>query len=75
MKDDEDIKKYFAAFHLYDSLPAAVVVDDFGAFFSERYFTLLYCAVFQCGFYTITQTTVDAIILLPFCISQLKSLV
>lgn len=35
--DDEDgIKKYFAAFHLNDTFPAAVVVDDFGDFFEER---------------------------------------
>ncbi|OAY42530.1 uncharacterized protein LOC110622011 [Manihot esculenta] len=34
--DDEGIKKYFAAFHLYDKFPVAVVIDDFGDFFSER---------------------------------------
>ncbi|XP_022762542.1 uncharacterized protein LOC111308479 isoform X3 [Durio zibethinus] len=35
--DDEDgIKKYFAAFHLNDTFPAAVIVDDFGDFFDER---------------------------------------
>lgn len=37
MHDDEGIKKYFAAFHLYDKFPVAVVIDDFGDFFSERY--------------------------------------
>lgn len=36
MEDDEGIKKYFAAFHLYDTFPVAVVVDDFGDFFDER---------------------------------------
>ncbi|KDP23270.1 hypothetical protein JCGZ_23103 [Jatropha curcas] len=34
--DDEGIKKYFAAFHLYDKFPAAVIIDDFGDFFNER---------------------------------------
>ncbi|XP_009378809.1 uncharacterized protein LOC103967257 isoform X1 [Pyrus x bretschneideri] len=34
--DEEGIKKYFAAFHLHDTFPVAVVIDDFGAFFDER---------------------------------------
>ncbi|MBA0642290.1 hypothetical protein Goklo_026710, partial [Gossypium klotzschianum] len=34
--DDEGIKKYFAAFHLKDTFPIAVVVDDFRDFFHER---------------------------------------
>ncbi|WRX15937.1 hypothetical protein QQP08_008424 [Theobroma cacao] len=34
--DDDGIKKYFAAFHLHDTFPAAVIVDDFGDFFQER---------------------------------------
>ncbi|KAE8726057.1 ADP-ribosylation factor GTPase-activating protein AGD3-like [Hibiscus syriacus] len=34
--DDEGIKKYFAAFHLNDTSPVAVIVDDFGDFFDER---------------------------------------
>ncbi|PKI71421.1 uncharacterized protein LOC116210341 isoform X2 [Punica granatum] len=32
----EGLKKYFAAFHLHDTLPAAVVIDDFGDLFDER---------------------------------------
>ncbi|KAI4295256.1 hypothetical protein L6164_035322 [Bauhinia variegata] len=36
VNDDEDIKKCFAAFHLYDTLPAAVIIDDFGDFFNDR---------------------------------------
>ncbi|XP_015697178.1 uncharacterized protein LOC102711378 [Oryza brachyantha] len=36
VEDDEGIRKYFAAFHLLDSFPAAVIVDDFADFFSER---------------------------------------
>ncbi|XP_020215127.1 uncharacterized protein LOC109799053 isoform X1 [Cajanus cajan] len=36
VNDDEDIRKYFAAFHLYDTLPAAVVIDDFGDFFDNK---------------------------------------
>ncbi|KAK2434760.1 tRNA dimethylallyltransferase [Trifolium repens] len=36
MNDDEDIRKYFAAFHLYDTLPDAVVIDDFGDFFDNK---------------------------------------
>jgi hypothetical protein len=37
VEDDEGIKKYFAAFHLHDTFPLSVVVDDFGDFFYERY--------------------------------------
>ncbi|RDX79813.1 hypothetical protein CR513_39722, partial [Mucuna pruriens] len=36
VNDDEDIRNYFAAFHLYDTLPAAVVIDDFGDFFDNK---------------------------------------
>ncbi|XP_020093542.1 uncharacterized protein LOC109713764 isoform X3 [Ananas comosus] len=36
VEDDEGIKKYFAAFHLHESFPVAVIIDDFGDFFSER---------------------------------------
>ncbi|TKY67886.1 hypothetical protein E2542_SST10782 [Spatholobus suberectus] len=36
VNDDEDIRKYFAAFHLHDTLPAAVVIDDFGYFFDNK---------------------------------------
>lgn len=36
VNDDEDIRKYFAAFHLYDTLPNAVVIDDFGDFFDNK---------------------------------------
>ncbi|KAK4791306.1 hypothetical protein SAY86_031719 [Trapa natans] len=34
--NDEGVKKYFAAFHLHDKFPAAVVIDDFGDLFNER---------------------------------------
>lgn len=37
MDDDEGIRNYFAAFHLYAEFPVAVVVDDFGDFFHERF--------------------------------------
>ncbi|XP_061346961.1 uncharacterized protein LOC133292556 isoform X2 [Gastrolobium bilobum] len=37
INDDEDIRKYFAAFHLLDTFPAAVVIDDFGDFFDQKY--------------------------------------
>nr|CAB3494484.1 unnamed protein product [Digitaria exilis]CAB3504687.1 unnamed protein product [Digitaria exilis] len=36
IEDGDEIRKYFAAFHLLDNFPAAVIVDDFGDFFSER---------------------------------------
>lgn len=57
MEDDEEIKKYFAAFHLHDKIPTAVVVDDFGDFFDDRFFLFLFfwggnhfCELFiQCG--------------------------
>ncbi|KAF8020912.1 hypothetical protein BT93_G1353 [Corymbia citriodora subsp. variegata] len=36
VEDDEAVKKYFAAFHLHESFPSAIVVDDFGELFDER---------------------------------------
>ncbi|WVZ59222.1 hypothetical protein U9M48_009406 [Paspalum notatum var. saurae] len=36
IEDGDEIRKYFAAFHLLDNFPAAVIVDDFADFFSER---------------------------------------
>ncbi|KMZ57108.1 hypothetical protein ZOSMA_89G00610 [Zostera marina] len=35
IKDDEGIKKYFAAFHLHDNIPSTVIIDGFGDFFVE----------------------------------------
>ncbi|CAN6295632.1 unnamed protein product [Urochloa humidicola] len=35
-EDGDEIRKYFAAFHLLDNFPAADIVDDFADFFSER---------------------------------------
>ncbi|PIA26105.1 hypothetical protein AQUCO_10000041v1 [Aquilegia coerulea] len=35
VEDDQGIKKYFAAFHLLKTFPAAVIVDDFGDFFDD----------------------------------------
>ncbi|RWR74454.1 hypothetical protein CKAN_00278300 [Cinnamomum micranthum f. kanehirae] len=37
LEDDEGIKKYFAAFHLHETLPTAVIIDDFGEFFDDRH--------------------------------------
>ncbi|GJM84752.1 hypothetical protein PR202_ga00452 [Eleusine coracana subsp. coracana] len=37
VEDGEEIRKYFAAFHLLDDFPAAVIVDDFADYFSERF--------------------------------------
>ncbi|KAI4340626.1 hypothetical protein MLD38_025441 [Melastoma candidum] len=34
--DDEGLRKYFAAFHLLKTVPASVIVDDFGELFDER---------------------------------------
>ncbi|KAL2253826.1 uncharacterized protein LOC105168477 isoform X3 [Sesamum indicum] len=34
--DDEGIKNYFAAFHLHDTFPVSVIIDDFADFFNER---------------------------------------
>ncbi|KAL5541307.1 hypothetical protein UlMin_042529 [Ulmus minor] len=43
-RNDEGIKKYFAAFHLHDTFPTVVVIDDFGDFFEEMYhFITLLC--------------------------------
>ncbi|KAJ0969260.1 hypothetical protein J5N97_022137 [Dioscorea zingiberensis] len=36
VEDDDGIKKYFAAFHLHESFPLAVIIDDFADFFGER---------------------------------------
>lgn len=36
IENDEDIKKYFAAFHLHENFPAAVIIDDFSDFFNDR---------------------------------------
>jgi hypothetical protein len=36
IEDGDEIIKYFAAFHLLDNFPAAIIVDDFADFFSER---------------------------------------
>ncbi|XP_020570620.1 uncharacterized protein LOC110017837 isoform X5 [Phalaenopsis equestris] len=33
VEDDVEIKKYFAAFHLHERFPVAVIIDDFGDFF------------------------------------------
>ncbi|KAJ4894369.1 hypothetical protein Rs2_21163 [Raphanus sativus] len=33
--DDEGLRNYFAAFHLHLHLPAAVVIDDFGDYFTN----------------------------------------
>ncbi|CAA0816724.1 Unknown protein [Striga hermonthica] len=34
--DYEGIKKFFAAFHLLDTFPVSVIIDDFADFFDER---------------------------------------
>ncbi|XLS50019.1 hypothetical protein HN51_010696 [Arachis hypogaea] len=36
VNDDQDIRNFFAAFHLFDTLPAALVIDDFGHFFDNK---------------------------------------
>ncbi|XP_078173578.1 tRNA dimethylallyltransferase isoform X2 [Carex rostrata] len=36
IEDYEDIKMYFAAFHLHEKFPSAVIIDDFGGFFNDR---------------------------------------
>ncbi|KAL5717359.1 hypothetical protein ACHQM5_010375 [Ranunculus cassubicifolius] len=36
VEDDDGIKKYFASFHLHETFPSAVIVDDFGDFFNDR---------------------------------------
>lgn len=35
VEDDEEIKNFFAAFHLHESFPVAVIIDDFGEFFMD----------------------------------------
>lgn len=41
VEDDEGIKKYFAAFHLHNTFPSTIIIDDFGDFFDERCLFLL----------------------------------
>ncbi|KAE9593470.1 hypothetical protein Lal_00029429 [Lupinus albus] len=36
LNDDQDIRNYFSAFHLHHTLPAAVLIDDFGLFFHNN---------------------------------------
>ncbi|OIW05571.1 hypothetical protein TanjilG_23357, partial [Lupinus angustifolius] len=36
LNDDQDIRNYFSAFHLYHTLPAAVLIDDFPLFFHNN---------------------------------------
>ncbi|CAK9171908.1 unnamed protein product [Ilex paraguariensis] len=36
LDDHEDIKKYFAAFHIHDAFPLSIIIDDFGDFFDDR---------------------------------------
>lgn len=35
--DIEGVNKYFSAFHLYDTFPVSVIIDDFGDLFDDRY--------------------------------------
>ena len=66
MDDDKGIKNYFAAFHLHDTFPAAVVVDDFGDFFEERY--LVSNVIFSCKKYTqYIQKIILIFTILPMC--------
>ena len=36
VEDDEDIRKYFAAFHLHHKMPRVVIIDDFLELFDDR---------------------------------------
>ncbi|KAK1278453.1 hypothetical protein QJS04_geneDACA003372 [Acorus gramineus] len=36
IEDDDGIRKYFSAFHLHETFPKSVIIDDFGDFFSDR---------------------------------------
>ncbi|KAI3796869.1 hypothetical protein L1987_39555 [Smallanthus sonchifolius] len=36
VEDEEGINKFFAAFHMHDTFPVLVIIDDFGDFFDER---------------------------------------
>ncbi|GKA93813.1 hypothetical protein Tco_0815799 [Tanacetum coccineum] len=36
VEDEEGINKFFAAFHMHDTFPGLVVIDDLGDFFDER---------------------------------------
>lgn len=37
MDDSEGLNNYFAAFHLHDTFPVSVIIDDFGDLFDDRY--------------------------------------
>lgn len=36
VEDEEGINKFFAAFHMHDTFPVLVIIDDLGEFFDER---------------------------------------
>lgn len=36
VEDEEGINKFFAAFHMHDTFPGLVIIDDLGDFFDER---------------------------------------
>ncbi|CAL0334268.1 unnamed protein product [Lupinus luteus] len=36
LNDDQDIRNYFSAFHLYHTLPTAILIDDFALFFHDK---------------------------------------
>ncbi len=42
IQDDEELRKYFAAFHLQRLFPRAVIIDDFYDLFNERCVTLTF---------------------------------
>lgn len=66
MDDDKGIKNYFAAFHLHDTFPAAVVVDDFRDSFEERY--LVSNVIFSCKKYAqYIQKIILFFTILPMC--------
>jgi hypothetical protein len=35
VEDDEDVRKYFAAFHLHEKIPRVVIIDDFLELFND----------------------------------------
>ncbi|CAH1435682.1 unnamed protein product [Lactuca virosa] len=36
VEDEEGINKFFAAFHMHDTFPVLVIIDDLGEFFDEK---------------------------------------
>jgi hypothetical protein len=47
VRNDEEVRKYFAAMHFNPNLPRAVIIDDFVDLFGDRYIHIVFKIVFR----------------------------